>query len=146
MTSCELFNPGQVARVKVWAKFIKSYEFDVKKVSKHTLPWYKRLFNWHKGDVEETYIEDVRPFMRRYHYPCVTPEEFNEERGDRYYFDGETIFFKPNIKFWLSNGDVVTKIFSSEDDLDKWIVDNKLKKFFDEELKVFNEIDEDNYD
>lgn len=122
-----LGNPNQIAQMKI-RKMKESADWYVDEVSIHTLPWYKRIFNWNKGDVIELrIIED--PYFR-YRPQNYKPEVFNKIYGEEYFFNGEVVYDRPIIRFWFSNNERYVKYFKTDEEMFKWIKERPLLEEF----------------
>lgn len=122
-----LCNPSQIVMMRI-RKMRESNDWKVRTITEHTLPWYKRIFNRHKGDVEVLYI--VEWSYVRYCPSFYKTERFNKVFEEEYYFDGEKVYDRPRIRLWLSNGEKYTKYFKGDEEMSEWIGERQLLSDF----------------
>jgi intein-encoded DNA endonuclease-like protein len=99
-------------------------DWEIMTVTEHTLPWYKRILNRHKGDVEKRRIVDVS-WLRHWTNRAYSEEVFNE-RMEEYFFDGNKVYDLPRIRLWFDSENCYTKYFKSNEEMSEWIGEHQL--------------------
>lgn len=107
-----IINPEQICIVRV---YIKKIDFWYTYKEKTKAYWFK------KSKPEGFYCHNVLEGE------ILHPKEFIEY-GGKLYCEGKTVYHKPFVNIEMSNGEEVTKYFSSEKDLNSFMESENMKK------------------
>lgn len=118
-----LFNPNQLVKLSI-RKMRETKDWEIMTVTEHTLPWYKRMLNRHKGDVEKRRIVDVS-WLSKWCPSAYSEEVFNEST-EKYFFDGNKVYDLPRISLWFGRENCYTKYFKSDEEMSEWIGERQL--------------------